>query len=1261
MANKVLTVEINADTSKYEGGILRVVSATESIASATQKQINNLDRQIAAEFSISDRIKEKIKLAEEYTKSIDNILRSKLDEAAKAKSVNTLLAEGNRLLREKVSLMNEAKKFQFAETLGINQQTSRLSAAATSSQGTAYFGGAAQRVSQAVPKVDATTIKSAAPDLSYSLISGATKSAAIIKEAQKSFADRLAAVPIFKPSSDYAIQLTKGLSEAGRLANQTKQVVSEVASSQEKVKDKVNQTNTALDSTVTKHKSILVHVGEVILSYRTLNSIINVIQQALLNIPRAGIQLESATAALTATFKSQAGAAQELQFLREEADRTGISIQTLRESYSKAAASFVAAGESASRTREIFANINTVATTLHLSTDQTSSVYLALSQIFNKTKLQAEELTKQLAQTIPGVTNEQAKALGITVSELYDKMKKGAISANQAVFALSQTLAETYGGEAFAKASQGLNSELGRVNSAWTLLSENIYKGSSDMMISVLKFTTGSIEGFERLTSDTYKVRTGIQDLIASFAGLVAGFVTAKAAIIAYTKYTELAKLETFGLNTALQTVGATIKQNIFTAAIVEIGILSAKFATFRGQLADLDAEASAYQQQQAAKTPEEKKKFAVSSDPEVKRLASEVEVARKRYERYSQGFFTASIEDQQKAYSTYNTLSSKLVAQQQKVTKELEKTAEATKGSFVVAAKDRSEEIAKVEADFIAATESKIEGAAAKTKYRYRKIIDGFNEDLKSQDPKIVSQAKEQLERINTIIAAAGEKAGASSGASAKNKALREEYKTSFEEIKNGALQSRDAIVAALQDIDEKYQENTISIKDYFAQKKQLQDTDLSVQLEMVRQEKEVAVAKGDKLQASKLDNDYIKLQIAAKNQDIKLTKEQIAAEREYYALKIQNHAQFLELQGKGGESALAQFDVSNRNLKEKLTVEGDKQALKEFNTIRANVGLKATLADLDNKRSLAEQQYQNDIDRTNILVNIGAKSSLSAARDIEEANKKIIALKEEQLAKMDEEIAKTKELGGEVDVNVTAQNEKLRNEIEKLKLTADTTAQYFSRVMGDAFENSFAAFVTGSQTASQAFSSFANSVVSSIAKIIAEELKSNIMSLLFQAGSSIMGSFGGSGVSVAAGNSAGFTSSMNNLFSGFKLANGGATTGLSSASSTVLTQPTLFPGAKVIPFASGGVLAGEAGAEAVLPLKRGRNGKLGVAMEDGQQSSGGNIININVSVARSQGEDDSAYTAKIAEAIARRIAKEEVANGARTGNINNRITKFG
>ena len=52
------------------------------------------------------------------------------------------------------------------------------------------------------------------------------------------------------------------------------------------------------------------------------------------------------------------------------------------------------------------------------------------------------------------------------------------------------------------------------------------------------------------------------------------------------------------------------------------------------------------------------------------------------------------------------------------------------------------------------------------------------------------------------------------------------------------------------------------------------------------------------------------------------------------------------------------------------------------------------------------------------------------------------------------------------------------------------------------------------------------------------------------------------------------------------------------------VVTKPTIFP------MANGIGLMGEAGAEAILPLRRGSNGKLGV------QSTGGGIGNIVVNV---------------------------------------------
>ena len=82
-----------------------------------------------------------------------------------------------------------------------------------------------------------------------------------------------------------------------------------------------------------------------------------------------------------------------------------------------------------------------------------------------------------------------------------------------------------------------------------------------------------------------------------------------------------------------------------------------------------------------------------------------------------------------------------------------------------------------------------------------------------------------------------------------------------------------------------------------------------------------------------------------------------------------------------------------------------------------------------------------------------------------------------------------------------------------------------------------------------------------------------------------------------------------LGNLFAN---ANGGVytTPGLSALSGRILTGPTL------IPMARGGILAGEAGPEAIMPLKRGADGKLGV-------SAGGGGHNINVYVTGTNAAD--------------------------------------
>ncbi len=170
-------------------------------------------------------------------------------------------------------------------------------------------------------------------------------------------------------------------------------------------------------------------------------------------------------------------------------------------------------------------------------------------------------------------------------------------------------------------------------------------------------------------------------------------------------------------------------------------------------------------------------------------------------------------------------------------------------------------------------------------------------------------------------------------------------------------------------------------------------------------------------------------------------------------------------------------------------------------------------------------------------------------------------------------------------------------RAALEDFSATAANVAGATRNALNSAFENAsdtLADFVT---TGKANFADFAESVIKDFARMEARILLSkafNWISSFLGGGTNAPGStgFSGNGYSEA-------------------FANGGAFShapGLSAYSGGVYNSPHLFK------FASGAGVFGEAGPEAIMPLKRGPNGKLGV-----QASGGGGDVILNVYGAQS------------------------------------------
>lgn len=115
-------------------------------------------------------------------------------------------------------------------------------------------------------------------------------------------------------------------------------------------------------------------------------------------------------------------------------------------------------------------------------------------------------------------------------------------------------------------------------------------------------------------------------------------------------------------------------------------------------------------------------------------------------------------------------------------------------------------------------------------------------------------------------------------------------------------------------------------------------------------------------------------------------------------------------------------------------------------------------------------------------------------------------------------------------------------------------------------------------------------------------------------------------------------FGSGLGSLFKGFS----GAFSGLFSsgagqpmniqpfASGGVVSSPTYFP------MGSGLGLMGEAGAEAIMPLSRGPDGRLGVSM-----SGGAAPVSVNVTIATPDAESFRRSEAQVAGALARAVSR--------------------
>ncbi len=138
------------------------------------------------------------------------------------------------------------------------------------------------------------------------------------------------------------------------------------------------------------------------------------------------------------------GAANEMQFVRTEAERLGLQFDAVAKEYTKVAAATKGTTLEGKATRELFIAMSEASTALQLSADDTGGALRALTQIISKGKVQAEELRGQLGERLPGAFEKAARAMGVTQIQLNDMMKDGDVLANDFIPKFTKVLKQDF-------------------------------------------------------------------------------------------------------------------------------------------------------------------------------------------------------------------------------------------------------------------------------------------------------------------------------------------------------------------------------------------------------------------------------------------------------------------------------------------------------------------------------------------------------------------------------------------------------------------------------------------------------------------------------------------------------------------------------------------------------------------------------------------------------------------------------------------------
>lgn len=240
-----------------------------------------------------------------------------------------------------------------------------------------------------------------------------------------------------------------------------------------------------------------------------------------------------------------------LAFVRGVADKLGVGVNDLAQSYLKLTAASKGTQLEGAATEQIFSSLAGAMSVVGAGTQEVDQAMTALAQIMSKGVVSAEELRGQLGDVLPGAAQQAANALLVTNAEFSKMLESGEVIASEFLPKFAAQLEKAMGAGA------------GQVQTriaAWSRLTNQLADlATGPVGAGFTSFVAGLTEKLGLLVRGAGFVSDAIGAVGRALGGIAAG--EPGAALEDLGQSAENAALKLYGIKTAAEQAAATQKQ----------------------------------------------------------------------------------------------------------------------------------------------------------------------------------------------------------------------------------------------------------------------------------------------------------------------------------------------------------------------------------------------------------------------------------------------------------------------------------------------------------------------------------------------------------------------------------------------------------------------------------------------------------------------------------------------------------------------------